>query len=275
MTEPERLQKVLAASGVASRRASEQLILDGRVRVDGAVVSELGTKVDTSVSTIEVDGRAIRSPRIRYIMLNKPSGYITTLADERGRRSVADLVDVPERVVPVGRLDRPTEGLLLLTNDGEVAHRVMHPRYEIEKEYTVLLDGFPPASVLDRVRQGITIDDVRTVPEEVRPLRQTRDGLLLRVTIHEGRNRIVRRMFDAVNYPVLRLVRTRIGPLQLGILSKGTWRDLTTGEVEQLRQALRLDRDIDDRTNRSGNVEQSYGKRGGGRSTRDGRPGGR
>lgn len=241
MTGQERLQKVLAAAGVASRRAAEQLILDGRVTVDGETVTELGTKVDPETARIAVDGKPIPSQRMRYIMLNKPGGYITTLSDERGRRTVADLVDVPERVVPVGRLDRPTMGLLLFTNDGEVAHRIMHPRYKIEKEYEVLVDGFPPPAVLQRLRAGINIDGQKVIPEEVRPLRQTTEGLLLKVVIHEGRNRIVRRMFEAVNYPVLRLVRTRVGPIQLGNLPRGAWRDLTEGELEQLREALRLD----------------------------------
>ncbi len=245
MTGEERLQKVMAAAGVASRRASEQMILEGRVRVNGETVTELGTRVDPDSARIEVDGNPIGSPRTRYIMLNKPSGYITTLADERGRRTVAELVDVPQRVVPVGRLDRPTQGLLLFTNDGEVANRIMHPRYRIEKEYSVLVDGFPPASVLERLREGITIEGERTVPEEVRALRQTDEGLLLRVVIHEGRNRIVRRMFEAVNYPVLRLVRTRIGPIQIGNLPRGGWRDLTDGEVAQLKEALRFNEDAE------------------------------
>lgn len=241
MTREERLQKVLAAAGIASRRASERLIADGRVRVDGQVVTELGTKVDPSRAHIEVDGQPVRSQRPRYIMLNKPSGYITTVSDERGRRTVAELVDTPERVVPVGRLDRPTQGLLLFTNDGELAHRVMHPRYAVSKEYLVLVDGFPPPGVLRELREGVTIDGVRTVPDEVRPLRETRDGLTLRVVIQEGRNRIVRRMFEAVNYPVLRLVRTRIGPIQLGNLPRGAWRDLSPSELELLREAVGLD----------------------------------
>lgn len=238
MATPERLQKVMAAAGIASRRASEELITAGRVRVDGVVVSELGTKVDPDTARIEVDGRLIGPQRMRYLMLNKPSGYITTLSDERARRTVADLIDVPERVVPVGRLDRPTQGLLLFTNDGPLAHRVMHPRYQLDKEYEILADGFPPPQVLQELRRGITIDGVMVKPEEVRPLRETPDGLLLKIVIQEGRNRIVRRMFDAVRYPVLRLVRTRVGPIQLGNLPKGAWRDLTGGELEQLREAV-------------------------------------
>ena len=238
MASLERLQKVIAKAGVASRRASEQLILDGRVRVDGVLVRELGTKVDPALAVIEVDGARISSQRQRYIMLNKPGGYVTTMSDERGRRTVADLVDVRQRVVPVGRLDRPTQGLLLFTNDGELANRVMHPRYRLAKEYAALVAGNPPPDVLERIREGITIDGVRCIPEEVRALRETADGLLLRVVVHEGRNRIVRRIFDAVNFPVMSLARTRIGPLHLGNLAKGAWRDLHPGEVDQLRDAL-------------------------------------
>ena len=241
MTQPERLQKVLAAAGVASRRASERLIVDGRVRVDGEIVTELGTKVNPSEARIEVDGQPIRSQRTRYVMLNKPSGYITTLADERGRRTVAGLVDTPERLVPVGRLDRPTQGLLLFTNDGELANRIMHPRYGIAKEYLVLVDGFPPPEVIQELRDGLNIGGQRTLPDEVRPLRESREGLLLKVVIQEGRNRIVRRMFEAVNYPVLRLVRTRVGPIQLGNLPRGAWRDLNASELALLQEAVGLD----------------------------------
>ena len=243
MAEPQRLQKILAAAGIASRRASEQLILDGRVRVDGEIVTVLGTKVDPDKVRIEVDGRAIRSQRRRYIMLNKPSGYITTMSDERGRNSVSELVEISERVVPVGRLDRPTQGLLIMTNDGPLANRIMHPRYELAKEYLVLVDGYPPPSVIGELREGITIDGTKVLPEEVRPLRETPDGLLLRVVIHEGRNRIVRRMFEAVNYPVLRLTRTRVGPLQLGNLPRAAWRDLNPSELDQIREAVGLDLD--------------------------------
>jgi 23S rRNA pseudouridine2605 synthase len=241
----ERLHSVLAARGVASRRAAEEMIATGRVRVDGVVVTELGTKVDPETQKIEVDGMLIPNPRRRYVVLHKPRGYITTMSDERDRQTVMDLVRVSERVVPVGRLDRQTEGLLLLTNDGEVAHRVMHPRYEIDKEYEALLDGHPPAAVLHRVRQGIVVDGQRAQPVMVRPLRNAEDGTVVRIVIHEGRNRVVRRMFEEVGYPVLRLIRTRIGPLQLGAIPRGRWRDLTDGELKALREALHLgDEDV-------------------------------
>lgn len=237
----ERLQRVLSASGLASRRRAEDLIRDGRVRVDGQVVTEMGVKVDPNRQKIELDGKIIPQPRMRYIVLNKPGGYITTMSDERDRRTVMELVKVSERVVPVGRLDRPTEGLLLFTNDGEIAHRVMHPRFNIEKEYEALLDGHPPRTVFDRLSRGVTVDGEHAKPTMVRPVKISEDGTVVRIALHEGRNRIVRRMFDAVGYPVLKLVRVRIGPLQLGAIPRGTWRDLTDGELGQLREAVHLD----------------------------------
>jgi 23S rRNA pseudouridine2605 synthase len=241
----ERLQRVLSASGLASRRRAEELIREGRVRVDGQVITEMGVRVDPTVQKVELDGKIIPQQRMRYLLLNKPAGYITTTADERDRRTVMDLIDVRERVVPVGRLDRPTEGLLLLTNDGDVAHRVMHPSFNIEKEYEVLLDGHPPRTVFDRLSKGVVIDGEPAKPTMVRPARNTDDGTVVRIALHEGRNRIVRRMFEAVNYPVLKLRRVRIGPLQLGTIPRGTWRDLTDGELAQLREALRLnDEDV-------------------------------
>ncbi|MFO7270888.1 MAG: pseudouridine synthase [Sphaerobacter thermophilus] len=237
----ERLQRVLAAHGVASRRKAEELITAGRVTVDGQVVRELGVRVDPERQEIRVDGKRLRPERRRYIMLNKPPGYITTVSDERGRRTVMDLVQVPERVVPAGRLDRPTAGLLLLTNDGDLLFRITHPRYELEKEYEVLVDGHPPPEVLDQLRRGVTVDGERVVPDQVRPLRIEEAGTVLRIVIHEGRNRIVRRMMDRVGYPVLKLTRTRIGPIHVRGVPLGAWRDLTPGEVTQLLEAVGLD----------------------------------
>ncbi len=239
----ERLQRVMAARGAGSRRAAEELIRAGRVAVDGKTVTELGTKVDPLRAQIRVDGRLLRAQRPRSILLNKPSGYITTTSDERGRWTVMDLVDVPERVYPVGRLDRDTEGLLLLTNDGDIANRVMHPRYGLDKEYHVLTLSRPDDRTLTRVREGITVDGRRIVPSEFRILRETREGLILRIVIHEGLYHVVRRMMDAVGIPVERLRRVRLGPLSLEGIPKGTWRDLTAGELAQLHQALRLDHD--------------------------------
>lgn len=237
----ERLQRVLATHGVASRRKAEELILAGRVAVDGIVVRELGTQVNAERQRITVDGKPLRTEQRRYILLNKPPGYITTASDERGRRTVMDLVNVPERVVPVGRLDRQTAGLLLLTNDGDVAFRVTHPRYELEKEYEALLDGHPPPEVLAALRRGVTVEGQKVIPEQVRPLRNEEAGTVLRIVIHEGRNRIVRRMLERVGYPVIKLTRTRIGPLQVKGIASGAWREATAGELAQLREALLLD----------------------------------
>jgi 23S rRNA pseudouridine2605 synthase len=243
----ERLQRVMAARGIASRRQAEEMIRAGRVTVDGALVTQLGTKVDPRSAEIRVDGRPLRPQALRYVLLNKPRGYITTTDDERGRDTVMDLVPVRERLYPVGRLDRDTEGLLLLTNDGDVANRVMHPRYRLAKEYNVLTPQRPPEPVLAAVRKGIVIDGRRIVPEEFRILRETREGVLLTITVHEGLNRLVRRIMEEVDIELTRLRRVRIGPLELGSIPLGTFRDLTPGELTSLLQAVRLDREAEAR----------------------------
>ncbi|MBO9403706.1 MAG: rRNA pseudouridine synthase [Thermomicrobium sp.] len=239
MTE-QRLQRVLAAHGVASRRKAEELILAGRVTVDGVVVRELGRKVDPERQEICVDGKPLRSEPRRYIVLHKPVGYITTTADEYGRKTVLDLVQVPERVVPVGRLDRDSSGLLLLTNDGDLIYRITHPRYELEKEYEVLVDGFPPPEVEEALRRGVPVDGRPVQIRRLEAIRVEPQGTVYRVVIHEGRNRIIRRVFERVGYPVLRLQRVRVGPLRLGDLPPGRWRDLTPSEVAALRRAVGL-----------------------------------
>lgn len=239
----ERLQRVLAARGIASRRQAEALIRTGRVRVNGDVVSELGSRVDPRSDAIAVDGKPLRSQRLRYIILNKPSGYITTTRDERGRRTVMDLVPSKERIYPVGRLDRDTEGLLLLTNDGDVAHRVMHPRHALAKEYHVVTNVRPSDQTLNRVRAGVDVDGRRIVPDEFRLLRESRDGLLLKIVIHEGMYHAVRRIMETVGIPVKNLRRVRLGPLTMTGLPSGAARDLTEGERTTLFEALRLQRD--------------------------------
>lgn len=236
----ERLQHVIASYGLTSRRKAEQMIASGRVSVDGQIVQEMGLRVDPQRQTIRVDGKPVKWERRRYLMLNKPSGYITTAADERGRRTVLDLINVPERVVPVGRLDRKTSGLLLLTNDGELLYRITHPKFELEKEYEALLDGFPPPAALERLRRGITVDGVKVAAAEVRPMRNEESGTVLRIVIHEGRNRIVRRMLEQIGYPAVKLLRTRVGPLQVRGLPSGASRDLTPGELEQIRESVGL-----------------------------------
>ena len=238
----ERLQRVLASSGIASRRKAEDLIRSGRVFVDGKVVTELGTKVDPLRAKIRVDGKPIQRQPFRYVVMNKPSGFITTTSDERDRRTVMELLPSEPRLFPVGRLDRDTEGLLLFTNDGDVANRVMHPRYGLTKEYLILTPAKPPEQILSRVRAGIEIDGKRVVPHEFRIVRETAEGVLLSIVIHEGMNRIVRRIMDAVNIPVKKLHRVRVGPLSVSGIPRGAHRDLTPGELASLLQSVRLDR---------------------------------
>jgi 23S rRNA pseudouridine2605 synthase len=238
----ERLQRVLASRGVASRRQAEELIRAGRVTVNGQLVTQLGTRVLPDQAAIRVDGKLIRPQPYRYLVLNKPSGYITSVQDERGRLTVMDLVPREPRIFPVGRLDRDTEGLLLFTNDGDLANRVMHPRYGLTKEYLVLTPRKPTDATMRRVRSGIVIDDKRVVPHAFRVVRETPEGILLSIVLHEGMNRVVRRIMDAVDIPVIRLRRERIGPLSLAGIERGTSRDLTAGELASLREALHLDR---------------------------------
>ena len=238
----ERLQRVLASSGIASRRKAEDLIRSGRVSVNGKVVTELGTKVDPLRAKIHVDGKPIKRQPFRYIVMNKPSGFITTTSDERDRRTVMELLPSEPRLFPVGRLDRDTEGLLLFTNDGDVANRVMHPRFGLTKEYLILTPAKPSEQILSRVRAGIEIDGKRVVPDEFRIVRETAEGVLLSIVIHEGMNRIVRRIMDTVNIPVKKLHRVRVGPLSVSGIPRGAHRDLTPGELASLLQSVHLER---------------------------------
>lgn len=237
----ERLQRVMAARGSGSRRDAEALIVQGRVTVDGQRVTELGTRVDPVRASIRVDGRELRAQRDRTIILHKPAGYITTVKDERDRWTVMDLVDVRERVYPVGRLDRDTEGLLVLTNNGELANRIMHPRYRLTKEYHVLTTIRPDDRTMHRVREGVLVDGQVIRPDEFRLLRETREGIWLTISLHVGMFHVIRRMMEAVKIPVERLTRVRVGPLVLEGIAKGTWRDLTPGEAASLAEAVHLD----------------------------------
>lgn len=231
----ERLQKVLAQRGYGSRRACEELIAAGRVRVNGEIAT-LGDRVDPESDTVEVDGRpAPLRAGLVYYLLNKPVGVVSTAKDTHGRRTVVDLVPAEPRVFPVGRLDADTEGLLLLTNDGELTNHLTHPRYGVEKEYLATVEPAPvPAGALRALRDGVELDDGMTAPARVS---QPSPGVL-RITIHEGRNRQVRRMCDAVGHRVVRLVRVRIGPLADRRLRPGEWRLLGQTEVRQLIDAL-------------------------------------
>ena len=228
-----RLQKVLAQAGLGSRRTCDELIDARRVRVNG-VVARPGQRVDPETDVVEVDGAQIgvRQGLVHYL-LNKPAGVITTADDPQGRPTVVDLVETDARIFPVGRLDADTEGLLLLTNDGDLAHRLTHPSYGVEKEYLAEVEGAPSRGAVRRLREGVDLEDGRTAPAKVAVL----DDRLLRITIHEGRNRQVRRMCEAVGHPVRRLVRTRIGPLVDRDLPPGAWRALTQDEVRALERA--------------------------------------
>jgi 23S rRNA pseudouridine2605 synthase len=236
----ERLQKILSRAGIASRRTAETLIAQGRVSVNGVTVSELGSKADPTRDDIRVDGRRLPgAQRKRYILLNKPVGVVSTRADPQRRPTVIDVIaGVREYVYPVGRLDYDTDGLLLLTNDGDLAAALTHPRHEVPRTYEARVSGMPGESALQALRVGIPLDGVRTLPADVVLLnsgRREADGVL-RLTIREGRNRQVRRMCEAVGHPVKSLSRTRIGPLSDRRLRPGEWRDLTLDEVLALRR---------------------------------------
>ena len=246
----ERLQKILARTGHGSRRSAEGLITSGRVSVNGARVTELGTTADAEIDRIEVDGRAIEIASAPvYLAMNKPVGFLTTVRDPRGRRTVLDLFppNLPHHVFPIGRLDRDSEGLLLLTNDGEFAHRLAHPRFELDKEYHALVRGTPSVDALRRLRGGVDIEGRHTSPAEVEIVgtppfgHQTRAGhAWLKLIIHEGRRRQVRLMCAAVGHPVVQLVRARVGDVVLGRLAPGKTRALSRREVASLKGRLGL-----------------------------------
>ncbi|HET9831937.1 MAG TPA: pseudouridine synthase [Vicinamibacterales bacterium] len=231
----ERLQKILSQAGIASRRASEKLMLEGRVSVNGVTVTELGTKADPAHDDIRVDGRRIKAPeRHRYLLLNKPRGYVTTRSDPQKRATVLDLLKgVREYIYPVGRLDYDSEGLLILTNDGDLAARLTHPRHGIARVYDVRVLGEPDAHDVSRLAKGVTIDGRRSERADVVALGAGH----LRITVHEGRNRQVRKMCDAIGHPVTELRRIAVGPIRDPKLKPGQWRDLTPQEVERLRRA--------------------------------------
>ncbi len=242
----QRLQKIISAAGVASRRLAEELIAQGRVEVNGTTVKTLGTKADPERDEIRVDGRRIKEQkRKRYILLYKPRGYVTTRSDPQGRPTVMDLLKgVKEYVYPVGRLDYDSEGLLLLTNDGELAARLMHPSHEIEKVYEARVRGVPAAADLERLARGVVLDGERTAPAKVRiadrPVKTTASGTeqtFVEIVLHEGRQRQVRRMFDSIGHPVARLRRVRIGPIVDEQIPIGHWRELDQQELTRLRRA--------------------------------------
>ena len=232
--EGDRLQKVLARVGIGSRRVCEDLIAEGRVLVDGEI-AVLGRRIDVETALIEVDGAPVGvRPDLVHYLLNKPAGVVSTADDPQGRPTVVGMVPTEPRVFPVGRLDLETEGLLLLTNDGELTHRLTHPSFGVEKEYVAEVLGEPSRGTLRRLREGIELDDGTTSPARAALL----DPSVLRLTIHEGRNRQVRRMCEAIGHPVVRLIRTRIGPLADRSLEPGAWRELTGDELRSLQRAV-------------------------------------
>jgi 23S rRNA pseudouridine2605 synthase len=234
----ERLQKIISAAGIMSRRAAEELIIEGRVRVNGKVVTELGTKADAARDHIKVDGKLINPKQPpTYIMLNKPAGFVTTMSDPEGRPTVQDLLKgVKVRVYPVGRLDYNTEGLLLMTNDGDFAHLITHPKHEFPKTYLAKVKGVVDAKSMSDLEQGIYLEDGRTAPAKIKKVRKEEANSWLEITIHEGRKRQVRRMFDRVGHSVIKLKRIRTGNLSLGDLGEGTYRHLTPVEVKALKE---------------------------------------
>ena len=247
----QRLQKVLAHAGVASRRACEQLIADGRVSVDGISVTEAGVRVDPLTQEIRVDGsRILTNPELITLMLHKPAGVVTTMEDPEGRPTVAQygrdyLTEHPElpdslRLVHVGRLDTETEGLLLLSNDGELSHRLMHPSFEIAKTYVAIVEGQVEPWVPRKLRRGIELEDGEAKADRVTVKDSGPRGSIVEITLHSGKNRIVRRMLDAVGHPVTRLARTRLGPLRLGNLRPGQTRPLSGEEIAALQQEVGL-----------------------------------
>jgi pseudouridine synthase len=232
----ERLQKFLARAGVASRRQAETLISAGKVRVNGQVVTELGVKIDPERDKVQVEGRRVRPATLVTLLLNKPSGYVSTTRDPQGRRVITDLVGKAYgRLYPVGRLDYDATGLMILTNDGELAQRLMHPRYQAPRTYRVTVAGQVPREVAQRLAAGVELDG-RAVPTGVVLVKQEIDKTVLELTVWEGRYHLVKRLMEKVGHPVLKLKRIAFGPLKLGGLARGTYRPLTKQELAQLRE---------------------------------------
>ena len=249
----ERLQKILANAGIASRRAAEEMIAAGRVRVNGTVVTQMGVRADPATDHIEVDGKPLHvqqsaqtAQEFVYILLNKPPGVVSTARDTHGRKTVLDLLEGARlkerglRLYPVGRLDADTTGLLLITNDGDLTFRLTHPRYGVEKEYRALVRSHPTEAALQRLREGVEVEGETTAPARVEQLGRKGGDMWLRMVIHEGRKRQVRLMTAAIGHPVVELQRVRFGPLQLGNLEPGKWRNLARHEVHALRKAVGL-----------------------------------
>ncbi len=232
-----RLQKFLATCGVASRRRSEELINSGRVKVNGNVITEMGCKVDPDMDEVLVDNKRVSlQERKVYVMLNKPTGYVTTVSEQFNRKKVTDLVDIPYRIFPVGRLDYNTSGLLILTNDGELTYRLTHPKFKVEKVYIAKIKGIPTEEKLADFESGLKIENYTTAPAKIKVLKEMNNNCMVEVTIREGRNRQIRKMCDAIGHPVLELKRIKMGRIHLGNLEIGNWRYFTEREIAYLKQ---------------------------------------
>ncbi len=235
--ELERLQKYIARSGVTSRRKAEELILNGLVKVNGIKVTELGTKVDPDKDIVTVDNKKISEVNEHiYIKLYKPEGYVTTVKDQFNRKTVLDLIDVKERVYPIGRLDYNTSGLLLLTNDGDLANKLMHPKYHIFKTYIAETEGCISDESIKKLKTGVVIDNYKTAPAKVKLLKYKDNKSVVQISIYEGKNRQVRKMFDAVGHSVTALKRVSFGEINLGNLTVGSWKNLSNEEIQFLKR---------------------------------------
>lgn len=238
-----RLNKYLSLCGVTSRRKADDLILQGRVKVNGLVVKELGWRIDPDKDIVEVDGKEVKKLRYRYIILYKPCCYLTALGRSKdGKKTLEEfLKDIPERVYPAGRLDYNAEGLLLLTNDGDLAHRVMHPRYKLPKTYLVWVDGIVNQDKIIAMKKGAKLEDGFAKPDDVRLIKHEKNKSLIEVVFHEGRKHIVKRFISHFGYRVIKLKRIAIGPISLGNLRPGQWRDLREEEVKKLKKLLGME----------------------------------
>jgi 23S rRNA pseudouridine2605 synthase len=231
----ERLQKLLAKAGVASRRGAEELIRAGRIAINGTTSTELGVKADPDHDHITCDGKPILAEQKMYVLLNKPTGYVTTMSDPQGRPIVAELLAaIPQRLFPVGRLDLETEGALLMTNDGEVGNAILHPRFEVNKTYEAWVAGFPSAQHLQQLERGIVLEGIKTHPASLRILKRRTNQTLVEIIIHEGKKRQVRKMFEAINHRVVHLRRTAYGQLRLGTLEPGKYRVLDRNDLKKI-----------------------------------------
>ncbi|MBU9724007.1 MULTISPECIES: pseudouridine synthase [Bacillaceae] len=234
----ERLQKVIAQSGITSRRKAEELIVEGKVYVNGKRVTELGTKVDPQIDKVEVNGVPLEREEPVYFMLYKPTGVISSVSDEHNRKVVTDFIPTDQRIYPIGRLDYDTSGLLLLTNDGDFANLLTHPKHKIYKTYIAKVEGMPLREDIKKLEKGIILEDGKTAPARVKVIRsdKRKETSIVEISIHEGRNRQVRRMFEAIGHPVMKLKREQYGFLQLKGLNAGEFRELKPHEVKKMRE---------------------------------------